>query len=114
MHTGHPTGACLIPMLEGIVIGHWSCDGKLHPQHINGTHGDVFKYNDLVDLKKQVIQLFSLDSQTVIDADATQMVSLIYDYLIKHKFVAPLMSPVSHKFVIYSQYYNFIGLFWEL
>ena len=58
-------------MLEGIVIGHWSSDGKLHPQHINGTHGDVFKYDDLIDLKKQVIQVFSFDSQTVIDADAT-------------------------------------------
>ena len=63
---------CLMPALEGIVIGHWSSDGKSHPQQrVNGSHTNVFPYKDLTDLKKQLIQVFSFDTQTVIDADAT-------------------------------------------
>ena len=56
-------------MLESIVIGHWPYDGQLHSQHMNGSHGNVFQFKDEVHLKKQIIQLFSFDAQTVIDAD---------------------------------------------
>lgn len=71
VHLGHSDGVCLMPVLESIVIGHWSYDGQLHPEHINGTHGNIFRYEDRTDLKKQLVQLFSFDAQTVIDADPT-------------------------------------------
>ena len=56
-------------MLESIVIDHWSSNGKLLPQHANEKHRNVFKHHNLVNLKKQIIELFSFDTQTVIDAD---------------------------------------------
>ena len=43
--------------------------GQLHSQHMNGSHGNVLQFKDEVHLKKQIIQLFSFDAQTVIDAD---------------------------------------------
>ena len=69
-------------MLESIVIGHGSYDGQLHPEHVNGTHGNIFRYEDRTDLKKQLVQLFSFDAQTVIDADPTNgLFTTIYSHV---------------------------------
>lgn len=57
----------LAPILEGIVIGHWSQDGK--QRVINGAHGNVFPYSSGAELKKAIVSFFSFDCQTIIDAD---------------------------------------------
>ena len=55
--------------MEAFVIGHWATDGTFHSDHINGVHHNVFPYKDKSDLKRQIIQLFTYDGQTVVDAD---------------------------------------------
>ena len=67
-----------------IVIGYWSQDVMLHPELCTtGNHSNVFVYEDAGNLKKQIIEVFSFDSQTVIDADPINGTSFIKS----HKYV---------------------------
>ena len=58
----------LTPALKGIVVGHWSQDGKLSPEHIAKRHHDIFIYKEEEQLIKQLVETFTYDGQTIIDA----------------------------------------------
>lgn len=83
--------------MEGFVVGHWSNDGKIKPQHINGIHCNVFPFKNTSDLKKQIIQVFSFDGQTVIDGDPKNGEF--------HKFVSFLPVHTHSQSIIVDYYY---------
>lgn len=66
IHSGVPKGACLAPVLSGLIIAHWSQDGKLQKDHINGQHGNVFSYHTESDLIKAIVSAYG-DTIVIVD-----------------------------------------------
>ncbi len=66
--------------MKGIVVGHWSQDGQLSHKQINQGHHNLFRCSEGDDsLQRELIETFSHDASTIIDA--TQSGKLLIKYL---------------------------------
>ncbi|XP_064394263.1 uncharacterized protein LOC135341587 isoform X2 [Halichondria panicea] len=63
------TDGLLTPAVKGIVVGHWSQDGQLSHKQINQGHHNLFGCSEGDDsLQRELIETFSHDASTIIDA----------------------------------------------
>ena len=86
-YTDKQTDGLLTPVVKGIVVGHWSQDGQLSHEQINQGHHNLFGCSEGDDsLQRELIETFSHDASTIIDA--TQSGKLLIKYLAHmHRYV---------------------------